>query len=251
MKIFVSILSIACVVILLIVGCSKDKSYEQKNSTIVSSWSFTEGSNNFKGTVDSAYIDTASNIVFLNINGTADNGTDKIAIVIYGTQIANGTYTSPQAFFTYTQNNNVIYQSDASVSKFTVNITNLDTASVSGTFSGEVMSGNGVAVNITNGQFSSVLKKDVIGTVPTGNLTVWASESCNMNDPIEVIINNQKEFIETFTPTAPTCGAQGAANYTLPAGYYSVTAICGGDTTTYPDKVLVQPYACNQLQLLH
>ncbi|MBV4357136.1 hypothetical protein [Pinibacter aurantiacus] len=251
MKSFVSILSIACLVFLFVAGCSKEHSVEKKDTTITSTWSFSEGDNNFKGTVDSAYIDTASNIVFLNLNGTADNGSDKIAIVIYGTQIANGTYTSPQAFFTYTQNNNVIYQSDASQAKFSVNISNLDTSSVSGTFSGEVMSGNGIAVNITNGKFTSVLKKDVIGSIPTGNLTVWASESCNQNDPIEVIINGQKEFVENFTATAPDCGAQGAANYTLPAGYYSVTAICGGDTVNYPDKVLVQPYACNQLQLLH
>jgi hypothetical protein len=251
MKSFVSILSIACLAFVLVASCSKEHSVEKKDTTIVSSWSFSEGDNNFKGTVDSAYIDTASNIVFLNINGTADNGTDKIAIVIYGTQIANGTYTSPQAFFTYTQNNSVTYQSDASQSKFSVNITSLDTSSVSGTFSGAVINGNGVSVNITNGKFSSVLKKDVIGSVPTGNLTVWASESCNQNDPIEVIINNEKEFVETFTATAPDCGAQGAANFTLPAGYYNVTAICGGDTVNYPNQVLVQPYACNQLQLLH
>jgi hypothetical protein len=251
MKSLVSILSIACLVFLLVAGCSKEHSVEKSDTIITSSWSFSEGDNSFKGTVDSVYIDTASNIVFLNLNGTADNGSDKLAIVIYGTQIANGTYTSPQAFFTYTTNNSVVYQSDASQSKFSVNITNVDTSSVSGTFSGEVMNGNGVAVNITNGKFSSVLKKDVIGSVPTGNLTVWASESCSQNNPIQVIINNQKQFVETFTATAPDCGAQGSANFTLPAGYYNVTAICGGDTTNYPDKVLVQPYACNQLQLLH
>jgi hypothetical protein len=251
MKPIVSILSIAFLAFLLVAGCTKEHSVEQKDSTIVSSWSFSEGANNFKGTVDSVYIDTASNIVFLNLNGTADNGSDKIAIVIYGTQIANGTYTSPQAFFTYTQNNNVTYQSDASQSKFSVNITNIDTSSVSGTFSGEVINGNGTTANITNGKFSSVLKKNVVATLPTGNLTVWATQGCTPNDSIQVIINNQKQFIETYTATAPACGAQGAANYTLPAGYYTVTAICGGDTTNYPDKVLIQPYACNQLQLIH
>jgi hypothetical protein len=96
-----------------------------------------------------------------------------------------------------------------------------------------------------------VLKKNVVGSVPTGNLTVWSNASCNQNDTIQVIINNQKQYIDTFTTTAPACGAQKVANYTLPAGYYNVTAICGGDTTNYPDKVLVQPYACNQLQLVH
>ncbi len=249
MKSFAYILLAVTVIFAIISGCSKEHSYEKSNPVLVSSWSFSEAGNSFKGKVDSAYLDTLTNIIFLYIDGTADNGTDKLTLAVYGTTINSATYVSPKAFITYVQNNKVIYESDANKTDFSVNITDIDTASVSGTFSGKVMDGNGVEVTITNGKFSSPLKKGTIGTIPTGNLTVWSQASCNFNDPVEVIINSEKDFISTFTPDAPECGTAGAANFTLPAGLYSVQIVCDEDTSTFND-VLVLPNTCNKMQVL-
>lgn len=250
MKFFAVFFSLAILAFIVFSGCSKEYSKEKNNTVLTSSWSFTEGSNTFKGTVDSAYLDTLTNIIFLYLDGTADNGQDKLSLVVYGTAIATGSYVSPQAYIAYLQNNKLIYQSETSKGDFSVNITDIDTASVSGTFSGKVMNGNGAEVTITEGKFSSPLKKVVIGTIPTGNLTVWSQESCNFNDPIAIIINGQKDFISTFMQEEPNCGAEGAANFTLPAGIYSMQVVCNNDTTAL-NNIPVLPNACNKVQILH
>jgi hypothetical protein len=63
------------------------------------------------------------------------------------------------------------------------------------------------------------------GTSNTGNIIFWTQTDHGCG-PITVTINNQSGSINSYYGAAPACGANGGANFTLPAGNYSYTAKC-------------------------
>lgn len=62
-------------------------------------------------------------------------------------------------------------------------------------------------------------------TSNTGNVIFWTQTDHGCG-PITVTINNQSGSINSYYGAAPACGANGGANFTLPAGNYSYTAKC-------------------------
>lgn len=217
---------------LLFFACTKEKSFEAGNNNINAQWEFKEGANQFKGDVDTAFILQIGSSKSLVLEGTSDDGTGLLTIIIddFNTG-APATYKTPNVQFGYVRAAGVLYQNDLSaIDEFTVQVTSIDSVSVSGVFSGKVKDSSGADKIIADGKFTGKLRNST--TPPAnGQLTLWAKNSCTAGGDITVkLSNNQTGTISQFMANAPGCGAAGTASFSVPAGNYIYSAICGGDT---------------------
>lgn len=237
MTLFRSLLGFLTVT-LVFFSCKKDYSDEDGKipGIIESTWEFKSGGQQFNGDMDSAYVQSAAGFSALSMIGSRPlNQSGEIILQIIGDNIGTGTYTSADIFFQYSENGSILYQTiPGQTSDFSITITQIDTSSISGTFSGTVKDSQGNSHNITDGKFSVAITQDYNpGPSPELQLTVWAKEICFDGGPIEIKVGTQNGFISDAMADEPECGAQGAATFTLPQGIYTVTAICGADTLQY------------------
>ena len=153
-KIFLPILAM---MVLAFTGCTKEESLEEM--PIVedqnNSWSFVEGGTEYRGVVDTAFIELINGTEVLTIEGTATSGTQgNIALLLVGDPVGVGNYPSPLSALLYIENGAFKYETDPATPGFTIGITQFSTTSVSGTFSGLVKE-NGVDRNVTEGSFKA------------------------------------------------------------------------------------------------
>jgi len=241
-------------ILLSFVACQKEYSVETGNggSTINSEWEFKEAANEFAGPIDTAFIETLSGLQFLSVEGTSAGGQETILLQVIGAELKPGTYGKGQALFSYIKSGTTtLYETDLS-GDFSIVISRIDSIGVSGTFSGKVVDGSGVAKTITNGKFSASLKS---GTTPppsnaTGKVVAWASAGCaaSASGPLTVKISTQTGTISSFVTTEPTCGATGSANFTLPVGTYTWKAFCG-TTDSISGLVTVTENGCAKIKV--
>ncbi|MFT3826913.1 MAG: hypothetical protein QM731_23520 [Chitinophagaceae bacterium] len=152
------------------IACQKEVSLETGSITTSSQWEFKEASSQFKGTIDTAYFDDVFGIPSLILDGTSDDLKGELVIQLFGTSITTGTYKTPMVFFDYYQGGKDIYSNDISaIDKFTLTITKLDSTSVTGTFTGQVLDTLGAIKTITDGKFTAYFKKAT--TTPGGGTT--------------------------------------------------------------------------------
>lgn len=219
--------------VLLFWGCSKEKSFEVGNGTL-NEWEFSEGSNFFKGTIDTAYkTEVAAGVTALLLEGTSDDGTGTLTLGVIGLNTSvPGTYQSPSVLFDYSKQTGTVYQNDVTATgQFTIEVTKIDSASISGTFTGKAKDSTGTLKTITSGKFSA---RFGLSTPQAGDAQIvfWSKSSCNAGSgSVSVKLSNgQTGSISAFTASAPACGAAGAANFNIPAGTYGYEAVCGTDT---------------------
>ncbi|HUQ65868.1 MAG TPA: hypothetical protein VM101_06925 [Flavitalea sp.] len=232
-------------------SCKKDYSDEDGKvpGVIESTWEFKEAAQQYNGDMDSAYVQSADGFSALSMIGSRPiNQSGEIILQIIGNNITTGNYSSPDIFFQYSENGTILFQTiPGQTSDFSITITQIDTASVSGTFSGTVQDPQGNSHTITDGKFSVALTKNYNpGPQPDVQLTVWAKEICFDGGPIEIKVGTQTGFISDAMLIEPECAAQGAASFTLPKGTYTVTAICGTDTLMYDVNLVT---ACTKLMV--
>jgi len=221
--------------LLFILSCNKEKSLEIGGALGGAAWEFKESGVDFKGKMDSAYIETSGTLEALFLEGTSNDGSGTFLIQIVAPDITTGTFTSPNLLFQYIVGGNVYYESDpANTGQFTITITNMDSVSISGTFSGEVIDALGAKKTITNGRFSGKLANNNNPPPPPGDgqLMFWAEQLCPGGGNILIKIQGQQANITAASATEPTCGtATGNALFTFPAGNYAFKAFCGTDST--------------------
>lgn len=233
---------LSAAVLFFVLSCQKDLSFEDDGSGPLGSaqWEFKEGALKFKGSVDTAYIDTiAAGLYALNVDGTSDSGTQQITLQVIAPEIKVGTYKTPQVIFAYDQGGSTLYYNDPlAANDFTINVTAINSTSVTGTFSGKVYNQVDSPKVITDGRFTATLKTVVTPPPPptgdSGQVTIWAAAACSGGTgPITVKISDKSGSISTFTAAEPAaCGAAGSASFKLPVGNYTWKAYCGGDSTS-------------------
>lgn len=236
------------------VACQKEYSVENGSGgpAINSEWAFKEGTNEFNGPIDTAFIETLSGLKFLSVEGTSANGQETILLQVIGADLKPGTYGKGQALFSYIRSGSTtLYETDIS-GDFSIVISRIDSIGVTGTFSGKVIDGSGVSKTITNGKFSASLKSGI--TPPpsnaTGKVVAWATAGCAASTagPLTVKISTQTGTITSFVATEPACGAAGSANFTLPVGTYTWKAFCG-TTDSISGLVTVTENGCAKIKV--
>jgi hypothetical protein len=224
---------------LLIIACKKELSNEEGNlnTEVESKWEFKEGGQQFDGTTDTAFIQSIGTIQTLTITGAQAEGlTGEIMIQIAGEQINTGLYGTQFVLFQFLQDGAVSYTSlPVEGSDFVVNITAIDSSSVTGTFSGTVEDALGNTYSISEGKFTAKLGAGQVQNPPieSGQLTVWTKQICSDASAVEVTVMDQTGQITDAFTAQPDCGAPGTAVFTLPAGIYTVTATCSGTSVDY------------------
>ena len=82
----------------------------------------------------------------------------------------------------------------------------------------------------------------------SGNVTFWTSD--NVAGGVDVTINSTTNHMsQYFASGAPSCGAQGAAAFTLSAGTYNFTAQQTGGSLSWAGSVTVTDGGCLKEQL--
>ncbi len=218
----------------LVWSCSKEKSFEIPKAA-QTQWEFQEGSNTFKGPIDTAYIETFNSIKFLTIEGRSEDGRDRITLEVFGAEIKAGTYKTPLCSFTYLRNNDLLFQNNqVALDSFAITIDRIDSTGLSGTFNGKVLDSAGATKTINNGKFAAKFKNtSVVNPPPStdGKLMLWSKNACGLSGSIDVSVAGKTGQITSFTAVEPVdCGAAGAYTVSLPAGSYVWKAKCGTDS---------------------
>ena len=225
-------------VTLALLSCRKEHSVENGKipGAIDVTREFKVGDQLYNGEMDSAYVQSAAGFSALSMIGSGtQNLTGEIILQIIGDNITTGTYSSPEIFFQYSENGNILFQTiPGQTSDFSITITEIDSSSVSGTFSGTVQDSQGNSHTITDGKFTVSRSSHNNPLPPTDvQLAVWSKGICFDGSSIEIKVGSQTGFISDALPAEPECGAPGIASFTLPQGVHTVLAICGNDTLQY------------------
>jgi len=133
-----------------------------------SAWSFTQGTKFYYGRIDTAYLQTASGLTGLIIEGVTYPSYDTtfdIAVLLPATTIVPGTYsTATKAQFAFEDiAAKTIFKADPTTmvtATLQVIISSYDAATktVTGTFTGTALNATGSAVPITGGKFKAVVR---------------------------------------------------------------------------------------------
>lgn len=148
---------LALVVAVLFAACSKETSIEkatQQNQE--NTWSFSVGSTQYGGTVDTTYSEDLGLFQFINLEGFSGAGTGQLLMSFGGSTLQVGEYVFPFANLFYAENGEIIFESVTENPDFRIVITEINADRVVGTFAGTVVeSQTGNPITISNGRFSA------------------------------------------------------------------------------------------------
>ncbi|MEO9071041.1 MAG: hypothetical protein ABI261_08395 [Ginsengibacter sp.] len=161
------------VVAIILNACRKEYSVENTFKTTISgSWQFSNGSTKYSGNMDTVYQTTAGSTNELFLIGSTANGSQTFSMHLYADSFKIGSYKASafQSSFTYSSTTESIYQASQLISEFVVNITSINTNSISGTFSGTALDSTGNLIQLTSGSFTSTFPNGSINPSSTGVL---------------------------------------------------------------------------------
>ncbi len=148
--------------IALIIGffsCQKELSLEFGNYKPVEldmAWEFRDTAKLFKGTFDTAYLQSQGTLQALTLEGFSEDGTGSIFLQLIGDPLQPGVYTADAAAFEYTEDGFLSYTSIYGPDvQFIITVSRIDSAGITATFSGMVTNALGEVTEITEGRFSA------------------------------------------------------------------------------------------------
>ncbi|MDQ6762946.1 MAG: hypothetical protein M3015_10015 [Bacteroidota bacterium] len=155
-------------------SCQKEYSVENSNLKLPSgSWEFKNGSAQYIGDMDTAYIATNGNTKELQLIGTSLDGSQKFHLHLFADTFKIGTYKASvfQSSFTYTSGSTSLFNANQLVGEFIVNITSFGNNVISGNFSGSALDSSTRVVQLSAGKFTSTINiSGVAGGVSSGVL---------------------------------------------------------------------------------
>ncbi len=133
-------------------SCQKEYSVELGGVVApTGSWEFKDGSKQFQGNMDTAYIDSSGATKELHLIGTSLDGSQTFHLHLYANNFKTGTYKASvfQSSFTYTSGQKQLYNANQLIGEFIVDVTSYTSNLIAGTFSGSALdsSGSGNSVN--------------------------------------------------------------------------------------------------------
>ncbi len=141
-------------------SCQKEYSIESGGVIAPSgSWEFKDGSKQFQGNMDTAYIDSTGTTKELHLIGTSIDGLQTFHLHLYADNFQTGTYKASlfQSSFTYTSGSKQLYNANQLIGEFIVNVTSYGNNIIAGTFSGSALDSSGAIIQLTSGKFTSAI----------------------------------------------------------------------------------------------
>ncbi len=191
---FVKHLVVLLMAVVVIISCQKEHSVETGGLGNIGTgqWEFKQGSTQYKGSMDTAKIDTVAGLAYLTLTGLSDSSNQLISLTVFGTSIKAGTYTSPAVSFSYTDiSSNVVYQNDVTAAgAFTLILSKVDSLGVSGTFSGNAKDAGSATKTIANGKFSALFRKK--------DTSRSSSSNCKIEKILEYDSTGRAQFLASL-----------------------------------------------------
>lgn len=175
MKIF-NFFLLSCVFALVLavsfISCKKEFSIENGGQLATGDWQFKDSSKDYKGLIDTAYIDASNATHELHLIGTSNDGLQQFHLVIYADSFKVGTYKAStfQSSLDYSSGVNSIYEAGQLNGEFIVKITSINKSLVTGSFSGSALKDGSQIVQLTDGQFKAILKGPIENPTSVGVL---------------------------------------------------------------------------------
>lgn len=203
-------------------ACKKEYSVENAfKATTSGSWQFSNGSTKYSGNMDTVYQTTAGSTNELFLIGATANGSQTFSMRLYADSFKVGTYKASafQSSFTYSASSQVIYQASQLIGEFVVNITSINSNSISGTFSGTALDSASNLIQLTSGSFTSTFPNGSVNPSSTG---VLGDSSGNCQPVI---------FMGTYAQGIPTTSSNAvevSVTVTVPGPYTISTNTVNG-----------------------
>lgn len=119
-------------------------------------WSFSVGSKQYNGTVDTSYVEDFVVFRFINVEGFTPVNNAQLFVSFGGNNLEVGEYVFPFANFAYAENGEFVFETNSTTTDFRMVITELTTERAVGTFSGTVVeSATGNPIVVSNGRFAA------------------------------------------------------------------------------------------------
>ena len=155
-------------------SCQKEFSLEGV-VTPAGTWQFNDGTQQYLGNMDSAYIETTATTKTMNLVGKNADGSQNFLLHLYATDsFTVGTIYKASLFQSnfqyYTQAKN-LYQADQFIGEFIVTITAIGNNNVTGIFSGAAEDSTSALKTLTLGQFTARINLSTNGTGGGGSGT--------------------------------------------------------------------------------
>jgi hypothetical protein len=191
----------------LLFACTKETSLEGGELKPIEDpgWEFKDSGVLFEGSIDTAVITQQGQLEGIAMQGISSDGTGQLYLQIIGdAPLEPGTFNSEQVIFEYYVGGVLFYTSlTGAPTNFTLTVTGLDSVSVTGTFSGDVVDASGNTRNITDGKFEANLSGVDIeggqGDIDCGSIHV--NGQYIVNTPVDV--NNTIELTVNVTTPGP------------------------------------------------
>ncbi len=154
-------------------SCQKEYSVETGGMVVpAGNWEFKDGSRQFQGNMDTAYIDASNTIKELHLIGTSTNGLQTFHLHLYADNFQTGTYKASvfQSSFDYTTGSKQLYNANQLIGEFIVNVTSYGNNLIAGSFSGSALDSSGAVIQLTLGKFISNLGSSGSGGISSGVL---------------------------------------------------------------------------------
>lgn len=146
--------------VILFNSCQKEYSIESGGLVVpAGTWEFKDGSKQFQGNMDTAYIDSSGATKELHLIGTSLDGSQTFHLHLYADNFTTGSYKASlfQSSFTYTSGAQQLYNANQLVGEFIVNVTSYGNNFIAGTFSGSALDSSGAVIQLTEGKFTSTI----------------------------------------------------------------------------------------------
>lgn len=151
--------------LILLLSCQKEFSREggEQQFQVPAQWAFFHDSLFFSGPADSATIREVNGRKVLTVTGeNPGNPSGDIILQVSGVAIGRGVFQYPDVFLQYAEGGVVRYQSIPAGSNLVIELTEVDSVSVRGVFSGTVEGPDGQPVPLTGGRFHAYLSSGTL-----------------------------------------------------------------------------------------
>lgn len=155
-------------------SCQKEYSIELGGVVVpAGNWEFKDGTKQFQGNMDTAYIDSTGATKELHLIGTSLDGSQTFHLHLYSNNFATGSYKASlfQSSFIYSSGTKQLYNANQLIGEFIVNVTSYGNSLIAGTFSGSALDSSGAVIQLAQGRFTSTIgASGSVGGISSGVL---------------------------------------------------------------------------------
>ncbi len=155
-------------------SCQKEYSIELGGVVVpAGNWEFKDGTKQFQGNMDTAYIDSSGATKELHLIGTSLDGSQTFHLHLYSNNFATGSYKASlfQSSFIYSSGTKQLYNANQLIGEFIVNVTSYGNSLIAGTFSGSALDSSGAVIQLAQGRFTSTIgASGSVGGISSGVL---------------------------------------------------------------------------------